>query len=335
MVEALAQDPLRLDTLTWMASYSPLVARPGTPIVDFLEMGKLGEDPRFYLSWYGGDFSTDPDFQDPNMAPERRANPTWDADREAYLKQQRRRLPAAQYKRLHLNLPGPAKGAKFDPEAVLAAVAKGRKRLAFDPTLEYIVACDHSGGQNDAAVLAIGHRDPESERIVLDLLQVYASPHIPRDAVNGFCATMKSWNTFVLHGDNYGGRVFSSDYRTRGISYQTLTVSKSILYDALEPALADGNVELLDIPELVDEALGLIEKNGKTDHVPGMFDDRINAVAALVYIARKREAEGPWPAIFVATNDSHPHRDRWAPDYNDYHAGSSAWVRERTGGRDW
>jgi hypothetical protein len=330
---------LRLDTLTWMASYSPLVARPGIPIVDYLEMGKRGEDPRFYLSWYDAAWSTDPAFRDSSLSAERRANPSWEDDREAYLKQQKRRLPAAQYKRLHLNLPGPAKGAKFDPESVLAAVARGRKRLPYDETLEYFAAVDHSGGQNDAAVLAIGHRDPETERIILDVLQVVTSPHVPRSAINAFAETLKSFKVYVVWGDRYGGATFSHDYSARGINYRPLIVNKSTLYDALEPALASGDCEWLDIPELVDEALNLIEKNGKTDHPVGMFDDRVNAVAAMTYIARQREAEGVICIPFVADNTNFPQRDRWSPRWGEIYTpptydrdeftGTLAWEREQ------
>jgi hypothetical protein len=326
-----------------MASYSPLVARAGTPLVDYLELGRSGEDARFHLSWYDATWSTDPAFRDPGMSPERRANPSWDDDRGSYLKQQKRRLPAAQYKRLHLNLPGPAKGAKFDPESVLAAVAKGRKRLPYDETVEYVAGVDHSGGQNDAAVLCIGHRDPETGRIVMDVLQVVTSPHVPRDAINRFVATLKDYNCFVVWGDRYGGSTFSHDYQARGISYRPLIVNKSTLYDAMEPALAGGDVELLDVAELIDEALALVERNGKTDHPVGMFDDRINAAAAMLFIARQREFEAPIVIPFVCDNQSHGRFDRWAPNWHgaapmpgsigdyakDEWTGTLGWEREQ------
>lgn len=351
MFEALAQDPLRLDTLTWMSSYSPLVARPGIPLVDFLELGKSGEDPRFYLSWYAADWSTDLAFRDTALSPERRANPSWDDDREAYLRQQKRRLPAAQYKRLHLNLPGPAKGAKFDPASVLAAVAKGRKRLAHDETLSYFAAVDMSGGQHDASVLAIGHRDPETGRVVLDLLQVMTAPHIPRDALNRFAETIKSFQVFSVWGDRYGGSNYGHEFSARGIAYHPLVANKSSLYDSLEPVLAGADIELLDIPELIDEAMSLVERNGKTDHPAGLCDDRINAVAAMSYIARHRDFAAPTAYPWIAENagsgdyTEHLRRDvdHWGRlsnasigqnDADAFYRGSHAHIREILAARE-
>src|SRR5215470_20070763 len=56
-----------------------------------MQTGRRGEDLRMFFSWYGGDFTTDPDFAD--KTPEQRANPgmaSWSND--GYLEQQRRRL---------------------------------------------------------------------------------------------------------------------------------------------------------------------------------------------------------------------------------------------------
>ncbi|MFI5091293.1 MAG: hypothetical protein ACHP7P_14685 [Terriglobales bacterium] len=317
--EALAQDPLRLDTLTWMASYAPIVARPGIPIVDFLAMGKRGEDSRFYLSWYGGDFSTDPDFQDPNLSPERRANPTWDADREAYLVQQKRRLPSAQYRRLHLNLSGSPEGAAFDADAVMAAIIPGRKRLPYDERFTYLGGVDLSGGSSDFACLAIVHMD-ENGRVVLDVLinQGAAPPFNPRDAIARFAMTLKEYNVYSVWGDAFAGNTFRADFEARGIAYHPILKPKHVLYSALEAPLLAGELEWIDEPVLVDEALGLVYRSGgKIDHVAGMHDDHVNAVAVATFVARAPEFSAPIIIPFVCDNQSHGSFDRRQPSWHD------------------
>lgn len=122
LFEALAPDPTRRDTLTWVSSCASIYSAPGIPIVDFFNTGKAGTDPKMLFSWYSGDFCTDPDFAE--LPPERRANPSMSSwvNGEQYLQQQRQRLPSHKFRRLHLNLPGAPNGAFFDQGAVLAAV---------------------------------------------------------------------------------------------------------------------------------------------------------------------------------------------------------------------
>lgn len=76
LFEAMAPDPTRPDSLLWITSYRGVAEHSGMPIHDFYERAKAGTDPRMYFSWYAGDFSTDPDFQSPDLTPEQRANPS-------------------------------------------------------------------------------------------------------------------------------------------------------------------------------------------------------------------------------------------------------------------
>ncbi len=78
-----------------------------------------------WFAWYAADFTTDPDFKK-DTDPETRANPSrasW-AD-QGYLEQQRRRLPAYKYRRLHLNLPGLPEGSAFQPDPIFNAITRG------------------------------------------------------------------------------------------------------------------------------------------------------------------------------------------------------------------
>ncbi len=47
--EALAPDPTRVDTLTWVTSYDTIWNSPGIPLFDMKKAGQAGDDPRMGL----------------------------------------------------------------------------------------------------------------------------------------------------------------------------------------------------------------------------------------------------------------------------------------------
>ncbi|MGH8609433.1 MAG: hypothetical protein ACREX9_19080 [Gammaproteobacteria bacterium] len=59
-------------------------------------------------------------------------------------------------------------------------------------------------------------------------------------------------------------------------------LTKSQLYEALEPRVNAGELELLDVPKLIEQLLGLVAKGTKIDHLPGDHDDLANAAAGAV-----------------------------------------------------
>src|SRR3989442_4354165 len=85
-----------------------------------------------------------------------------------YLEQQRRRLPAHKYRRLHLNLPGLPEGSAFQPEPIMEAIDRGCDNRPPVRGIHYVAGVDISGGSHDDTVLAIAHPDSESARIVVD-----------------------------------------------------------------------------------------------------------------------------------------------------------------------
>jgi phage terminase large subunit-like protein len=130
LFEALSPDPTRRDVLTWITSYNTMRFAPGVPLHDMMQQGRSGADDRMYFSWHAADFTTDPDLAGDDISPEQRANPSMASwDNPSYLDEQRRRLPAHRFRRLHLNLPGMPDGAAFSGEHVLVAVASGRRLL--------------------------------------------------------------------------------------------------------------------------------------------------------------------------------------------------------------
>jgi hypothetical protein len=302
LFEALAPDPSRLDALIWITSYAGLRHAPGIPLYDLMRAGKAGDDPRMFFSWYGADFTTDPAFAGDDVTPEQCANPSmasWGND--GYLDQQRRRLPTHRFRRLHLNLPGAPDGAAFSGEHVMAAIVTGRKRLQPVPRVLYRAFVDMSGGSSDDAVLAIGHRD-EGGRVVLDLIEAQSggTPFNPRDAVRKFAGLLCEYNITRVAGDAYAGKTFRSDFADHDISYEVAGRSKSDIYEAFEPLINAGEVELLAAPKLQEQLLTLVWRGSKIDHQPNDHDDWANACSGcLVELAGGPRFKG-WGAYEAA-----------------------------------
>lgn len=289
LFEALAPDPSRLDVLTWITSYASLYNSPGAPLHDLMAQGKRGDDPRMLFSWYAADYCTDPAYE--HAEPEQRANPSMASwNNPGYLASQRRRLPMHKYRRLHLNLPGTPDGAYFDADSVLACIIPGRKVLPWVENTYYRAFVDMSGGSNDEAVLSIAHWDDVRKVAVLDLIATQAGkpPFNPRQAVTKFVNVLQSYELHSVTGDKFAGDTFIHDFSEQGVSYHPSTLTKSQLYESLEPRINAGEIELLDLPKLQEQLLGLVTRGTKIDHLPGEHDDWINAVAGALHAAYAR-----------------------------------------------
>lgn len=286
LLEALAPDPTRVDTQIWVTSYATLLHRPGVPLFDLLAQGKAGGDPRLLLSWYAADFCTDPDFS--GRSPEERANPSMASwGNPDYLEQQRRRLPAHKYRRLHLNLPGLPEGSALQAEPVMDAVARGMRVRLPQVGPRYLAFVDMSGGSSDDAVLAVVHLDDDG-RVVVDTVEDQGArpPFDPNAAVSKFAVTLARYGVSRVTGDRYAGETFRRQFEALGIGYDIAARSKSDLYEAFEPLLNSRSVVLLDIPTLEQQLLGLVWRGGRIDHPSGEHDDYANAVCGAAATAK-------------------------------------------------
>ncbi|MBI4524808.1 MAG: hypothetical protein HY695_13475, partial [Deltaproteobacteria bacterium] len=286
LLESLQLDPHRPDALQWITSYASIYHKPGVPLFDLCAAGRKAEDPRMLFSWYGGDFTTDPDYE--NGLPEDRANPSRHSWKDKnYIAQQRRRLPAHKFNRLHLNLPGLPEGSAFSAETVMDCIERGVKVRQPEAEISYSAFVDMSGGSNDDACLAIAHKEEtEGEgRAILDRIvnQGQRPPFDPRKAVERFAAILKEYGVFSVTGDRYAGETFRADFEGHGISYNVSDLTKSQLYEALEPCLNSNQVVLLDNPKLEAQLLGLVWRGGKIDHPPGEHEDYANAAAGAIH----------------------------------------------------
>jgi hypothetical protein len=289
LFEALALDPTRPDALVWITSYAGIRHAPGIPLFDLMQAGKRGDDPRMFFSWYAGDFTTDQALAD--AEPEQRANPSLGSFGAGYLAQQRRRLPTHKFRRLHLNLPGAPDGAAFDGDKVMAAIVTGRKHLPRERDISYLGFVDMSGGSSDDAVLAISYFDASRKVAILACLvaQTGGTPFNPRHAVKKFAGVLGEFGVSRVVGDAYAGETFRADFQEHGIAYEVSARTKSALYDAFEPKLNAGEVELLDHDKLQEQLLTLVVRGSKIDHLSGDHDDYANAAVGALVIASTKD----------------------------------------------
>jgi hypothetical protein len=290
LLEAMQLDPTRPEAQQWITSYASLYHKPGVPLFDLMKIGRAGTDPRMLFSWYGADYTTDPDFAE--VDPETRANPSRGSWADAqYLAQQQGRLPAHKFRRLHLNLPGLPEGSAFQPEPIMEAIDRGTAVRPRQDGIDYVAFVDMAGGSNDDATLAVAHADAEG-RAVVDwvVTQGRRPPFDPREAVARFVRVCHDYGIHRVEGDRYAGLTFVADFERHGITYTMCQFPKSALYEQLEPALNGHRVSLPDIPLLEQQLMGLVWRGGKIDHPAGEHDDYANAVAGVV---RRVLAGGP------------------------------------------
>jgi len=292
LLEALAPDPTRPDCQQWITSYASLFHKPGAPLFDLLQQARAGADARLLLSWYAADYCTDTDLA--ALGPEERANPSMASwGNPGYLPQQRSRLPAHKYRRLHLNLPGLPEGSAFQPEPIMDAVTRGVVLRPPEAGLTYSAFVDMSGGSSDDAVCAIGHKDGGA-RFVVDRLvdQGAPCPFDPRNAVARFVPVLREYRISRIVGDAYAGQTFRKDFEGHGITYDVSRWTKSEIYDALEPRLNGHLVVLPDVPTLEQQLLGLVWRGGKIDHPSGEHDDFANGAAGVVQVLAAGQVRG-------------------------------------------
>ena len=153
---------------------------------------------------------------------------------------------------------------------------------------------DMSGGSIDDATLGIAHRDKDGS-VLLDRIvdQGQRPPFDPRKAVERFVAALKEYGLRSVVGDKYAGETFRQDFQGKGISYQVSELTKSEIYEEIEPLLNGGRIVLLDHPNLESQFLGLVWRANKIDHPNGEHDDYANGAAGALNLASKNQVFNP------------------------------------------
>jgi hypothetical protein len=137
--------------------------------------------------------------------------------------------------------------------------------------------------------IAIAHRDRDG-RGVLDAVRERRPPFSPDDVVVEFSELLKGYGIRTVTGDRYGGQWPSERFRAHGIEYAPSEKSKSDIYRDLLPLLNSGKIELLDLPQLATQLVGLERRTARSgkdsiDHAPGAHDDVANSVSGALLLA--------------------------------------------------
>jgi hypothetical protein len=217
---------------------------------------------------------------------------------------------------------------------------RGRFLLPRLLNTSYVAFVDMSGGKSDSATLAIAHE--ENGRAILDLLVERGAPHSPEEVTQEFCGILKRFGISEVTSDKYAANWSSDAYQRLGIVHRPSERNRSEIYLNFLPAVLSGQVELLDVPKLKSQLVGLERRCGRNqdliDHGPGAHDDLSNAAAGALSLAL--EGGGGFSLLnWVSSGRAHafanrvpvPARRVTSPEDNAAVAGSKAewWEREK------
>ena len=178
--------------------------------------------------------------------------------------------------------------ALLSREVIEAATAHGCYEIAPAPGVQYFGFVDPSGGSSDSMGLAISHR--EGDRAILDAVREFAPPFSPAAVVHSCSELLKSYHLTRVVGDRYAGEWPRERFRELGITYEVSEKTKSRIYGDLLAQMNSGRAQLLDLPVIQNQFLGLDRRSSRTgqdiiDHAPGSHDDVANAVAGSLLLA--------------------------------------------------
>ena len=171
-------------------------------------------------------------------------------------------------------------------EVAEAAIVVGRYELPFVEGPQYRAFCDPSGGSQDSMTVAIAHRDSNG-KVILDAVRERVPPFSPDAVTEEFCDLLKTYRLAAVEGDRYGGMWPRERFAKHGIHYDVASMTKSDLYRSLLPILNSGEIEMLDLPRMLQQLIGLERRTARggkdtIDHAPGAKDDIINSIAGAV-----------------------------------------------------
>lgn len=180
-------------------------------------------------------------------------------------------------------------------EVIDACTVVGRYELPRLSVNRYVAFVDPSGGSSDSMTLAIAHSERDGSglnapsRAVLDLIREQKPPFSPEAVVADFATTLRAYGVGRVVGDRYAGEWVREPFRKLGIAYDLADRPKSDLFRDVLPLLNSGRAELLDLPKLAAQFVGLerrVARGGRDsiDHAPGAHDDLCNAVSGALLL---------------------------------------------------
>jgi hypothetical protein len=224
----------------------------------------------------------------------------------------------------------------LDPAALDAVIDAGRRESPREPHRLYRAHFDASGGRGDAAALAIGHREPGRDGVVvLDAARRWPAPHSPQTVIAEAAAVMCDYGVRRVAVDRYGGQFPVGEFARHGIRAEVATSTTSEHHLALVPLVNAGRVRLLDLPELRRELAGLERRAGsggrdRVDHRPGAHDDLAAAVSGVVAALARRVAGDTGvtlgePAVSAVTQGASNERAIFTADPSSSDYWPAAW----------
>ena len=124
------------------------------------------------------------------------------------------------------------------------------------------------------------------------------SRHPFRAAVTAeFADVLQTYGVTQVTGDRFGGEFPREVFRSHGIDYRPCDQPKSALYRELLPLVNSGRIELLDVPRLRAQLIGLERRptsggNDAIDHGPSAHDDLANSCAGVLVEANRHAGRG-------------------------------------------
>lgn len=209
----------------------------------------------------------------------------------------------------------------FREAALEAAVVPGCDERAPQPGFAYVAGIDPSGGSQDSFTLAVAHKDPTSNRLVLDLVREAVPPFSPDEHVRDFAAILRRYRCASVYSDAYGGVWVREAFLHEGITVRapigvsdlahglerkTTSLNRSELYLELLAPLNSKQVDLLDHPKMLAQFRQLERRIGVSgrsavDHPRGGHDDLSNVAAlALVMCQQQVGLRAPIPETFTS-----------------------------------
>jgi hypothetical protein len=188
-------------------------------------------------------------------------------------------------------------------EVLEACVVLGRVGLPMLAEGHYVAFTDPAGGSGgDSFTLGIAHHEERAGRLVvlLDRLEERRPPFSPEATVAEFAAILSAYRITTIEGDRYAGAWPAEQFAKQGITYEPADQPKSDLYRDFLPLLTSGAVELLDLPKLHAQLIGLERRTARggrdsIDHAPSAnaHDDLANAAAGALLMAARHSLREP------------------------------------------
>lgn len=196
----------------------------------------------------------------------------------------------------------------FSDENLDPVIVPGRRVLQPQKGITYFAAVDASGGSSDSFTMAIAHMDPDTLRLVLDLVAERKPPFSPQAVCVEFSRIMKKWGCHSASADKYAKGWVEEGFSLNKITLHQEAPPKTELYQELLARINSEEVELLDHDALRGQ-LECLERHvrpggqEKIYEPPNAHDDLANAAALALWEVGQRVQEEEPAATFMISEE--------------------------------